>query len=218
MKKTITSFTLCAFCLISHAQEVNTLTADDNGHFVLTIPALKFETEAEKQAFSAKRYTFNECKVFSIYDGDPITLQCFGTAKPVKVCEVLKIYDGDTMTLQCAGQTEKTKVRLHCIDTPEMKQKPWGTQARNYLRSITGNTVKLIELDTDKYGRIVGEVHSGDVNLNLAQVKAGQAAVYDAYCDNSAYKAAEKEAMDAKLGIWSEPGRHQTPWEWRRWN
>ncbi len=131
-------------------------------------------------------------------------------------CEVLSIYDGDTITLQCSGKTEKTKVRLYCIDTPEMKQKPWGTQARDHLRSITGNTVKLVEVDKDRYGRIVGEVHSGEVNLNLAQVKAGKAAVYDAYCKKSEYKAAEKEPKEAKLGIWSEPGLHQTPWEWRK--
>jgi endonuclease YncB( thermonuclease family) len=131
-------------------------------------------------------------------------------------CEVLKIHDGDTMTLQCSGKAEKTKVRLHCIDTPEMKQKPWGTQARDHLRSITANTVKLVAVDKDSYGRIVGEVHSGEINLNLAQVKAGKAAVYRTYCKKSEYKVAEKEAIAAKLGIWSEPGLHQTPWEWRK--
>ena len=131
-------------------------------------------------------------------------------------CEVLKVYDGDTMTLQCAGKTEKTKVRMYCIDTPEMKQKPWGTQARDHLRSIAGNTVKLVEVDKDRYGRVVGEVYSGDVNLNLAQVKAGKAAVYDAYCKKSEYKAAETEPKEAGLGIWSKPGLHQTPWEWRK--
>jgi endonuclease YncB( thermonuclease family) len=216
MKKTITSLTLCAFFSISHAQEVTTLTTDEKGHFVLTIPSLEFETEGEKQALSAKLDTFDECKVFRIFDGDIITLQCFKKADKAKICEVLKVYDGDTMTLQCSGNPEKTSVRMHCIDTPEMAQKPWGTQARDHLRSIAGNTVKLVELDKDCYGRIVGEVYFGDVNLNLAQVKAGKAAVYGAYCKNPEYKAAEKEASDAKLGIWSEPGLHQTPWEWRR--
>jgi endonuclease YncB( thermonuclease family) len=131
-------------------------------------------------------------------------------------CEVLKIYDGDTMTLQCHGQTEKTRVRLYCIDTPEIKQKPWGTEAREHLRSITGNRVQLVEVDKDRYGRIVGEVYDGDVNLNLAQVKAGKAAVYNAYCKKPEYKVAENQAKEAKLGVWSQPGLHQTPWEWRK--
>ncbi len=131
-------------------------------------------------------------------------------------CEVLKIYDGDTMTLQCGGQSEKTKVRLYCIDTPEMKQKPWGIQARDHLRAITGKTVNLVEINKDRYGRTVGEVYSGEINLNLAQVESGKAAVYETYCKKPEYKAAETPAKEAKLGIWSEPGLHQTPWEWRK--
>ncbi len=131
-------------------------------------------------------------------------------------CKVLKVYDGDTMTLQCAGKSEKTKVRMYCIDTAEIRQKPWGHQARDHLRSITGETVRLVEINKDRYGRTVGEVYSGEVNLNLAQVKAGQAAVYEAYCKKPAYKLAENQAKQANLGIWSESGSHQSPWEWRK--
>jgi endonuclease YncB( thermonuclease family) len=120
------------------------------------------------------------------------------------------------MTLQCPGNPNKTKVRLYCIDTPEMRQKPWGTQARDHLRSITGETVRLVELDQDRYGRIVGEVYSGNVNLNLAQVEAGQAAVYHAYCQKLDYTNVESQAKQAKRGIWSEPGLQQMPWEWRK--
>ncbi|MEN8214825.1 MAG: thermonuclease family protein [Pseudomonadota bacterium] len=131
-------------------------------------------------------------------------------------CKVLKVYDGDTMTLQCHGQTEKTRVRMYCIDTPEIKQESWGTQAREHLRSITGDRVQLVQVDKDRYGRIVGEVYSGEINLNLAQVKAGKAAVYEAYCKKPEYKVAENQAKAAKQGIWSQPGIHQTPWEWRK--
>ncbi len=131
-------------------------------------------------------------------------------------CQVLKIYDGDTMTLQCPGDSQKTKVRLYCIDTPEMRQKPWGTFARDHLRAITGETVRLVEVDQDRYGRIVGEVYNGEVNLNMAQVEAGQAAVYHAYCQKSDYQTAEDQAKQAKRGIWSQPGFHQAPWEWRK--
>ncbi|MDM8560562.1 thermonuclease family protein [Candidatus Parabeggiatoa sp. HSG14] len=131
-------------------------------------------------------------------------------------CEVLKIYDGDTMTLQCQGKSEKTRVRMYCIDTPEIKQKPWGIQARNHLRSITGKVVQLVEVEKDNYGRMVGEVYDGEINLNLAQVEMGQAAVYDAYCKKSEYKVAENQAKKAKLGIWTQPGIQQKPWEWRK--
>jgi endonuclease YncB( thermonuclease family) len=60
------------------------------------------------------------------------------------------------------------------------------------LRSITGHAVKLIAVDKDRYGRIVGEVYNGEINLNLAQVQARKAAVYDAYCKKSIYNEAEQ--------------------------
>ncbi len=140
--------------------------------------------------------------------------QNFSFAISPNECKVLKIYDGDTMTLQC--QSAKVKVRLYCIDTPEMRQKPWGTQARDYLRSITPQSVRLVKIDKDRYGRIVGEVYSGDINLNLAQVEAGKAAVYNTYCKKQEYKEAENKAKEAKKGIWSQSGLHQKPWIWRR--
>lgn len=140
----------------------------------------------------------------------------FSSSPKADECEVLSIHDGDTMTLQCPGKTEKIKVRLYCIDTPEIKQTPWGEQARDYLRTQTSKYVRLVEIDKDRYGRIVGEVYVGEVSLNLAQVKAGQAAVYDAYCKDSTYKVAENEAKSAKKGIWATSGLHQTPWKWRK--
>ena len=138
------------------------------------------------------------------------------TPSSTEECKVTKIYDGDTITLQCPGKTEATKVRMYCIDTPEMGQKPWGQQSRDYLRSITGEIASVEKIDTDRYGRTVGVVYSQGVNLNLAQVEAGQAAVYEEYCNLPEYKVAESKAKQANLGIWAQPGLQQTPWVWRK--
>jgi endonuclease YncB( thermonuclease family) len=143
-------------------------------------------------------------------------LQGLFLTSPANECEVIKVYDGDTVTLQCPGRTGPTKVRMYCIDTPEIKQQPWGIQARDHLRAIIGRTVQVKEINKDRYGRTVGEIYSGNVNLNLAQVKAGKAAVYHTYCKKSEYKLAEKQAQTAKAGIWSQPGLQQTPWQWRK--
>ncbi len=221
IKKIFTSLALCAFISVSYAHEVPTLTVDDEGHFVLTIPYLEFETVKGKQAFRAKLYS----STVTMFEVDFESVQSVvlqqndsGDELPIAFveCEVVSIYDGDTMTLLCSENSEKTKVRLYCIDTPEMDQIAWGTEARDHLRSLTGKTVKLVEIDEDIYGRTVGEVYSNNINLNLAQVKAGKAAVYDAFCEKPDYKAAEQEAKEAQLGIWAEPGLHQTPWEWRK--
>lgn len=64
-----------------------------------------------------------------------------------RTCTVNSIYDGDTMRLTCGG--ERLKVRLYCIDAPEMGQKPWGKQSRDYLRSITPDQVDLVVRSKD---------------------------------------------------------------------
>ncbi len=136
-----------------------------------------------------------------------------------EICEVRSIYDGDTMTVKCGG--ERKKVRLYCIDAPEMKQRPWGKESRDYLRAITPEQVKVVEHGKDRYGRIIGEVwtHDGDdvqENLNLAMVWAGRAVVYPKYCRDDEYYTAEENAAAIGSGVWEKEGDWQRPWNWRR--
>ncbi|QEP41733.1 thermonuclease family protein [Ectothiorhodospiraceae bacterium BW-2] len=130
-------------------------------------------------------------------------------------CRVERIYDGDTMTLNCNG--EKTKVRFHCIDTPEMGQVSWGKKSRDHLRDISPDRVDVIHLGTDRYGRVIGNVldKAGD-SLNLRMVREGYAAVYPQYCEEKEFFAAQGSARSQNLGIWKESGLHQQPWLWRK--
>ncbi len=137
------------------------------------------------------------------------------TAGTPQTCTVKKIYDGDTATLDCTG--EKVKVRLYCIDAPEMKQEPWGTASRDHLRKLTPKTVTLKPRETDRYGRTVGELITPEgIILNLQMVKDGKATAYRQYCTDPAYLEAETAAQAAKLGIWATEGSHQKPSEWRK--
>jgi Micrococcal nuclease (thermonuclease) homologs len=131
-------------------------------------------------------------------------------------CRLEKISDGDTMNLRCGTRLER--VRLYCIDAPEIAQKPWGTRARDYLQSITPSNVRLLKIDRDQYGRTVGEIYTTDAKprlLNLDMVEAGQAAVYRQFCDDSRYLRTERAARAAKRGIWGRRGEHQQPWDYR---
>jgi endonuclease YncB( thermonuclease family) len=128
-------------------------------------------------------------------------------------CTVEKIYDGDTITAVCNGQRER--VRLYCIDAPEMDQAPWGQRSRDHLRRITPAQVEIRPIERDRYGRLVGEVIALGRSLNLGMVEAGQAAVYDRYCDERRYSHAEQAARQAGEGVWAVPGLQQQPWEWR---
>ena len=132
-------------------------------------------------------------------------------------CTVNSVYDGDTMRVTCEGK--RIKVRLYCIDAPEVKQRPWGRESRDYLRAITTEQVTVVAHDRDRYGRTVGEVFTGDEdreNLNLAMVWSGNAVVYPKYCKDRQYYQAEGEAKKLQSGVWEKAGDHQRPWVWRR--
>lgn len=136
-------------------------------------------------------------------------------AGDAKTCTVSSIYDGDTMRVECAG--ERLQVRLHCIDAPEMAQAPWGLESRDHLRAITPTTVVLRIRDTDRYGRKVAEVLTGDgASLNQRQVRDGHAAVYLRYCSDPAYLRLQDDAKAEALGIWERSGDQQTPWSYRQ--
>jgi len=131
-------------------------------------------------------------------------------------CEVASIYDGDTMRVRCDGQL--VKVRLYCIDAPEMGQKPWGRESRDYLRSITPERVLIRPVTKDRYGRTVGEVFPASDSgrsLGLVMVGAGQAAVYQRYCSAAGYRVAAADAEVRNVGIWSKTGLQRSPWAWR---
>ncbi|MCP9774927.1 thermonuclease family protein [Cyanobium sp. WAJ14-Wanaka] len=129
--------------------------------------------------------------------GSPIDLQA----------KVLSVGDGDTITVvAAAGQM---RVRLACIDAPEMAQKPAGPAARLALQRLLplGSTVGLKLQGSDRYGRQIAEVFpSGNpVPVNLTLVRDGDAFVYRRYwshCDQESYGEAELSARSFRRGVW----------------
>lgn len=163
--------------------------------------------------------TLHPCRITLLILLSALLSGCEELPENEKECTIVRITDGDTVTVQCAGRPENTRVRLYCIDAPESKQKPWGEESRDNLRALigsSGGTVRLVEINKDRYGRTVGEIYKGEKNINLAQIKDGQAAVYEAFCKKPEYGVAEREAKRSRKGIWSKPGSQQTPWEWRK--
>ncbi|MDQ2694165.1 MAG: thermonuclease family protein [Pseudomonadota bacterium] len=131
-------------------------------------------------------------------------------------CQVYRVYDGDTVTVDC--DRGRVKVRVWGIDAPEMGQEPWGQRARDRLRGLLPDAVRVQVVDTDRYGRAVARLYDGREDLGLAMVRQGQAAVYAQYNDSSAYRQAQSQARRERLGIWSQDGAQQEPWAWRRVN
>jgi endonuclease YncB( thermonuclease family) len=139
-------------------------------------------------------------------------------AAPGLEATVVSVGDGDTIRVRMNGKP--ITVRLACIDAPEMVQRPYGQNARQYLqqRLPVGSTVTLDEKTTDRYGRLVAEVFNG-ININLALVEDGQAFVFRQYlsgCDAKEYLDAEYRASRRRYGVWQVEGGITRPWDFRR--
>lgn len=97
----------------------------------------------------------------------------------------MRVADGDTVTVEL-DNGKRERIRFGGIDAPESSQ-TYGRESRKNLIDLLekyGSCV-IVEYDRrDNYGRIVGKVISGGVDLNLEQVKSGSAWVYRNYLKN----------------------------------
>ena len=130
--------------------------------------------------------------------------------------KVVGIADGDTFTLLTKDK-QQIKVRLSEIDTPE-KAQPFGSRAQEALSDlIFSKDVLVVKEDIDRYGRLVGHVYVDGTHVNRQLVKDGMAWVYRQYNKDKSLLQDEKEAREARRGLWSLPStNHVPPWEWRK--
>jgi endonuclease YncB( thermonuclease family) len=132
---------------------------------------------------------------------------------------VTHVVDGDTLHL--AARHGKVTVRIAAIDAPELAQ-DFGAQSRLALsEQCVGRSVEARVHKTDPYGRLVAVVLLADVDLGLAQLRAGMAWHFTRYAkeqgpsERNAYAAAEANARAQRVGLWST-GSPVAPWDFRR--
>lgn len=135
---------------------------------------------------------------------------------------VTKVSDGDTLHINADGT--KLRVRLAYMDAPEIPHgnipgQPFGEESGQALAAMClGKKVRLDVVDIDRYRRMVGIVYLGDMNINLAMVRAGWAMVYREYLApewRSQFLTAEALARQKHSGIWCQ-GIPQKPSDYRR--
>jgi endonuclease YncB( thermonuclease family) len=132
--------------------------------------------------------------------------------------EVVGISDGDTIKVMQNGKAER--VRLYGIDTPEMKQ-AFGKKAKQFTgEQVFRRTVKVVPMDTDRYGRTVALVYPSNwtTSLNEAIIKAGYAWVYRKYCRTdycAKWMDMELKAKRERVGLWTDIDP-VPPWEFRK--
>ena len=97
------------------------------------------------------------------------------------VVTIRDCYDGDTCT-SSSGE----RIRLACIDTPELRGKKAdpipAKAARDYLRAlVVGRDVGIKRITTDRYDRTVAELFVSGSNVQQQLVAAGHAEIYWKY-------------------------------------
>ncbi|HLO49036.1 MAG TPA: thermonuclease family protein [Kamptonema sp.] len=132
-------------------------------------------------------------------------------------------------SIEIAGFADQTpileQVRLIGIEAPDLKQQPWGPEARQKLEQLIGGQQVLLESDAqdkDRYDRKLAYLWRGEILLNEQLVKEGYALVV-ARSPNTKYKQRLANAQEwARLmgrGIWNpEAPMRQTPAEFRNQN
>jgi endonuclease YncB( thermonuclease family) len=133
---------------------------------------------------------------------------------------VVGVADGDTITV-LDQQKNTYKIRLQGIDAPEKKQ-AFGEKSKQSLHDLVHSKQVRIEYDKeDKYGRIVGKVTIGDLDICLQQLSLGLAWHYKKYqneqsvSDRAVYIDTELKSKSLKLGLWAD-NAPMPPWEFRK--
>ena len=96
-------------------------------------------------------------------------------------CEVDRVVDGDTVdvVIDCGFSIlHKARVRMYGIDTPESRtrdkdEKARGLMSKDFLSNMLKKGDVIIKTKKDKkgkFGRILGELHVGDTNINQSLI------------------------------------------------
>jgi endonuclease YncB( thermonuclease family) len=109
---------------------------------------------------------------------------------PISGGSVIKVYDGDTITIASrlpydASPLYRFSVRLRGIDCPEMRtsnenEKKCAEIAKNLVyHMVMGKNVILLNVDNDKYGRLLADVIVDGTNISDLLLEKRLAVKYD---------------------------------------
>ena len=123
---------------------------------------------------------------------------------------VIGVSDGDSITVLDSDKRQH-KIRLQGIDAPE-KAQAYGQKSKESLSKLVyKKTVQVHWSKKDRFGRTVGQVMIGDIDVCLEQVRRGMAWHYKDYQDEQSiedralYDRAETQARERRLGLWQDP-------------
>lgn len=150
--------------------------------------------------------------VVRAFDGDGFEVRNISN-KPITM------FSRDGRTQKKMESDTNIQLRIAGVDAPESDQ-PFGSAAQQMLQDLlVGTEVQLRIVDIDKYNRpIAYAVRMRDgLDVSLMMVQNGLAHWYPRYAkDREDLMQAEREAREARVGIWSQESALQIPpWIWR---
>lgn len=96
--------------------------------------------------------------------------------------EVVKVHDGDTITVKWKERDFNFPIRFIDTAAPELNEKG-GKESQQWLENkILGKDVDILINPKDrvgKWGRILGKVFSGGVEINEESIRAGMAIPFE---------------------------------------
>lgn len=140
----------------------------------------------------------------------------FAATKPVKAKappqpteltgQVSRVVDGDTLWLKTAGDSEPVVIRIEGIDAPESCQ-AGGSDATQALVKLALNRYVTVKVTTqDDFGRTVGKVYDGTLDVGDRMVRDGHAWSIRYKYDRGPYVSEERMAIALKRGLHAEGG------------
>jgi endonuclease YncB( thermonuclease family) len=128
---------------------------------------------------------------------------------------IVGVMDGDTVALLTDANV-RVRIRLVEIDAPE-KSQPWGMNAKKALSNLVfQKEVVVLDRGLDSYGRTLGRIYVGPVDVSAAMVRSGSAWADQQHLIDPSFVALEETARRARLGLWSLPASQTIPpWQWR---
>lgn len=121
---------------------------------------------------------------------------------------VSRVIDGDTIVVATVGT-----VRLIGVDTPETvdPQEPvgcYGPEASAFTRAVSTGQMVTLDYDVDRFDRFnrtLAYVYLADgtfLNATLVRQGYGRAYTFFPFRHLDEFRALEREARDARLGLW----------------
>ncbi len=127
---------------------------------------------------------------------------------------VVRVKDGDSLSVLTDAMDE-VEIRLTEIDAPERRQ-PWGSRSKQALSGLAfGKRVVVHPAGRERYGRLLGRVYDGSIDINAEMVRTGNAWAYTDYQTDPAFPGLQQQARAARRGLWSLSEEPVPPWDWR---